>query len=197
MKEPNNASWIVPGLFIPFVLLGAFFLAQKGGAASYWALALGLVAFILLIATVQNNSVYFAAIRARTQAEAHKAFIETPKTLLALRCETMHPETARLMFLQDKTVWMVKQRKDVTLHEFADFVLFDAPIVHIDFVLNFLNNCSDKDSQIARKGLYSENSKILDPDKIVTDRAQYDALIDHLYRKGMITKPYEIGRAHV
>jgi len=186
--EPSNSRWMVPAGFFFIFMLAGYYIAQD--AAGDWkclaALALGL-AFICGISAIRNHQAYFQRVQAETFAIQRDALTETSETLLFKYARSMHPEAVRLLLLHRKKLWMIKRGKG-ELADTVDWILEEAPIVHVEFCRFFLENSSQ--SLCMAQRMLAEGSKKFDPEGLVTDREQYAAFLSVLQRSLMATQPW-------
>ena len=74
--------------------------------------------------------------------------------------------------------------------EFTDWIMEEAPTVHVDFVLWFLRSCKEDSPICVSKRLLSEGSKKMDPSGLVADRDQYKMFTELLKRWLMVTQSF-------
>jgi hypothetical protein len=97
----------------------------------------------------------------------------------------MHPEAVKALLVHRRTIWRLKY---VPIKDLVDWVLDEADNVHagfVDFVLDHSNMTA-----VMSKRLLSDGSKQFDPEDMVTDYEQYDALILLMQQKLMITQAF-------
>jgi hypothetical protein len=163
------------------------FLALYGETTDWgsWSnLWLGL-AVICAIAGLLNLVLYAYAHAGQVVMEARLAMSNTPEVRMFEAARGMHPEAVRLLLTQRKTVWRVRY---VPVEDMVDWVLDEAPSVHVGFVEFVLNN-SNADG-LMPKNLLSEGAYTFDPDKKVLDRDQYQDLVTLLQAKMMVTQAF-------
>lgn len=162
VAERNSWSWM---LWCPFFLIGTMPL-------------LGIQAWAAF-------SAYFRHLDIEDYASKRNSLATTAETRLFEYARTMHPETVKLLLLQRKVIWRVKEAKP---GEMADWVLDADPSVRVAFVEYVLENSTKV--KMMPLNLLSEGAYTFDPEKLVTDREQYHALHKLLINRGMATEAF-------
>jgi hypothetical protein len=188
MPEPRNWKWILPAMSVP-VWIVVFVLMVT---APMWELQLAsliplVCIYVFLMAAVKNYKAYFSASETDNRVALLQAEYRTPEVRLFESMQAMHPETARLALSHLLNTYTI-QDQDYDIDKFLDLVPKGAPAVHLGFMLFFLRNSTE--TQCMSKRLLSEGSKKFDPTGVTLDRDQYDALVDLLQKKMIVTRPY-------
>jgi hypothetical protein len=131
-------------------------------------------------------SAYYRHLDIEDYASKRNALSTTAETRLFEYARSMHPETVKLLLLQRKVIWRVKEAKP---GEMADWVLDADPTVRVAFVEYVLEN-STKVKMMPINTHLSEGAYTFDPEKLVTDREQYHALHKLLINRGMATEAF-------
>jgi hypothetical protein len=180
---------MVPGSLVPVMAVAAYsmFVSLTGwvNVAAWIPVGVGVVC---LLAMVQNYRAYFRDMATNDYVSRRRADNETPETIIFQAARGMHPEAVRLLLLHRKKVWMIRHDESFDLHEWVDWVLEDAPIVHADFVIYFLQHSTAY--QCMSKRELADGSKKLDPTGKVEDREQYDAFVQCLRKWLMVTQSW-------
>jgi hypothetical protein len=114
-----------------------------------------------------------------------RAIAETPETRLFEMARQMHPEAVRLLLLHRKVVWHIKETE---LRELVDWVLDADARVHVGFVEYVLKN--SKPYALMEKRRLNDKAHTFDGEKLVTDYEQYDAFVEVLQKRGMLTQGF-------
>jgi hypothetical protein len=129
---------------------------------------------------------YYRHMEIDDYATKRNALSTTAETRLFEYARTMHPETVKLLLLQRKTIWRVKEAK---LSEMADWVLDADPSVRVEFVEFVLQNSTRVKLMPMGSGL-SDGAYTFDPANLVTDYDQYRAFHRILINRGMATEAF-------
>lgn len=164
------------------VLLIAFGESAGWGRWSYAFLGL---AVICGLSGLINLVLYAYAQAGTVIAELREAMNSTPEVRMFEAAKGMHPEAVKYLLTQRRTLWRVKY---VPQAELVDWVLDDAPSVHVGFV-EFVLDHSSNDS-LMPKNLLSDGAYTFDPDNLISDRQQYDFLLILLQAKLMCTQAF-------
>jgi hypothetical protein len=97
----------------------------------------------------------------------------------------MHPDAVRYLLTQRRTLWRIRY---VAQADLVDWILDDAPSVHVGFV-EFVLDHSSSDS-LMPISMLSEGAYLFDPDKMITDRQQYNDLLMLLQQRLMVTQAF-------
>jgi hypothetical protein len=84
----------------------------------------------------------------------------------------MHPDAVKYLVVQRRTLWRLRY---VPASELVDWVLDEAPSVHVGFVEFVLDHSTEL--AVMPKSMLSQGSKHFDPDGLISDYEQYDMLI--------------------
>jgi hypothetical protein len=187
MNSPRNWKWMVPALLSPVFFICGYFASKWRGELAMWSIPIFFACLVMLWASFKNHHAYFSTIETENYTAARMAEITTPETLLFDYARQMHPEAVRLLLQHRKKVWMIRQAP-FDSREWADWVLFDAPQVHVDAVIYILTNSTE--NHVMSKRQLAEGSKKLDPDGEILDREQYEQFCALLGRWLMVTRPF-------
>lgn len=181
--RPRNWKWMVPATMIAPMIL--WWNAWSLGGEPWRKLALlpmGL-AWVCALATVVNLVTYLLSNWADVYAGLRSALNSTPEVRMFEAAKGMHPQAVEALLLHRRTLWRVKYvaRKDL-----ADWVLDEAPSVHVGFVEFVLDHSSM--GALMPMRLLSEGSRQFDPDGLVDDRKQYVDFLLLLQQKLMCTQ---------
>lgn len=190
MNEPRVWKWMVPGaLMVAMMPVAAWvnMIAERNGWAWMLWCAFFLVGTMPLfgIQAWAAFAAYYRHMEIDDYASKRNALSTTAETRLFEYARTMHPETVKLLLLQRKTIWRVKEAKP---GEMADWVLDADPSVRVAFVEYVLENSTKV--KMMPLNLLSEGAYTFDPEKLVTDREQYHAFHKILINRGMATEAF-------
>lgn len=182
--EPRNWKWMVPaGLITPCVVWWK--LAWVDWGWDEWAMIpLGL-AGVLVIAFVLNLWLYGQRRWADLYLDVQSARNATPEVRMMEAAKSMHPEAVKALLVHRRTIWRIKY---IPKKETVDWILDEASNVHagfVDYVLDHSQGIS-----LMPKRYLSEGSTQYDPDGVVTDYEQYDALLFLMQQKMMVTQAF-------
>lgn len=182
--RPRNWKWMVPAALIAPCLVWWEIWNQWGGSWSDWAVVPGVLVVILFLAALMNAYLYYEDHKADIYANFQMARNSTPEVRMFEAAKGMHPEAVKALLVHRRSVWAIKYYKT---SELVDWVLFDVPAVHVGFVDFILDHSN---GSIMPKRFLSEGSKQYDPEGLITDYEQYDALIHYMQQNLMITQAY-------
>lgn len=175
-NEPRNWKWMVPATVAALCLWG---LRSPG----WWEAPLAGVAGICALAAAVNLWIYVWSHVMTERVAMRQALNSTPQVRLFEAARSMHPDAVRWLMLQQRTVWQIKY---VPRENYVDWVLADAPSIHVGFVRFVLENSTTVSMMPMR--LLADGSKKFDPDGLVTDREQWTMLKNLLVGKLMCTE---------
>lgn len=182
MNEPRSWKWMVPAMvgLCLFVWWGT--LPLEWGR---WAwIPLGL-ALICALAAAMNFALYYGDGWSGIMTSLWAARFRTPEVMMFEAAKGMHPEAVRLLLTQRRIIWRTRY---VAQKDLVDWVLDEAPSVHVGFVRFVLEHSTD--AALMAKRMLSENSYSFDPDGMVMDREQYDDLMALLQSKLIVTEAF-------
>jgi hypothetical protein len=194
INEPRNWKWMMPfGLALlsgvgGSICIIAWAAAGTSKRADAWmwlsVLAFGLCG-ICLIATITNWWIYTQTHAANIIAIIQAAQNSTPEVRIFEAARGMHPDAVHDLLAHRRLLWRVKY---VAVGELVDWVLDEAPNVHVGFVDFVLDYSSE--TSVMPKSMLSDKSKQFDPAGVATDYEQYDSLLLLLQQKLMCTRAY-------
>jgi hypothetical protein len=158
--------------------------SMSGGVYADLAIIPAVLLVILFVAACVNLYLYLQDHNSDIFANVQAARNSTPEVRMFEAAKGMHPEAVKALLVHRRTIWRVKY---IPLKDVVDWVLDEAPNVHagfVDFVLDHSNG------SIMPKRFLSDGSRQYDPDGLVTDYEQYDALIHLMQSKLMITQAF-------
>lgn len=181
--EPRNWKWMVPAALISPCI------AWWSNALNLWKwgnwamIPLGL-AIIFGIATLVNGWAYVAEKVANMNANTRTVQNSTPEVRMFEAAKGMHPDAVKALLVHRRTIWEIKY---IPLKDSTDWVYQEMPSVHAGFVDFVLDNSN---GTLMSKRLLAEGSKKFDPDGVISDYEQYDALLLFMHSKLMVTQAY-------
>lgn len=181
-SEPRNWKWMAPStMMVLFIAIYGMVPATWGG----WGyVPLGL-AVICGVAAALNFWLYLDAHVAQSRIDLANARNATPEVRVAEAMRGMHPEAVRALMMRNRSIWRLRY---IPAEDFGDWIYDESPILHAGFVEFVLDHSSAHRGELMKKEVLSQGSKQFDPNGIVSDYEQYDALIELLERKMMITR---------
>lgn len=182
--KPRNWKWMVPAGCIPLLLVAWGSMDGNGDWARYAVIPLGL-AVVASVAALMNGILYAWHYAAQIYGDVRAVLNSTPEVRMFEAAKSMHPDTAKALLVHRRTIW---RQKYIPVKELVDYILDEAPIVHLGFVDFVLTNSNM--TAIMSKRMLSDGSKQFDPTDIVTDYEQYDALLLLLQNKLMLTEAF-------
>ena len=182
-NEPRNWKWMVPGILWVLFWVGAAWLWV---AEWNWsALTCAGIGLVLLTATVINAWAYTEAHAGKVFAEIQYSRNRTPVVMMFEYASRMHPDAVAALLTYQRIMWRVRY---VPVKDMVDWVIDEAPSVHLGFLEYVLDYSSD--ASVMPKSMLSDGSKQFDPDGMMTDYEQYDSLIMLLQQKMMCTQAF-------
>lgn len=181
INEPRNWKWMLPSVGT-VVLLIAYGETTAWGAWSYMFLG---IAIICGVSGLLNLALYIYAHAGDVIMGMRQAMNSTPEVRMFEAARGMHPDAVKYLLTQRRTLWRVRY---VPQTELVDWVLDEAPSVHVGFV-EFVLDHSTNDA-LMPKNLLSEGTFTFDPDKLISDRQQYENLLTLLQAKLMCTQAF-------
>jgi len=190
MNEPRVWKWMVPSALMVAMMPAAAWVnmvAERNGWAWMLWCSLFLVGTMPLfgIQAWAAFAAYYRHMEIDDYASKRNALSTTAETRLFEYARSMHPETVKLLLLQRKVIWRVKEAKP---GEMADWVLDADPTVRVAFVEYVLENSTKV--KMMPLNMLSEGAYTFDPEKLVTDREQYHAFHKLLINRGMATEAF-------
>ena len=180
-SEPRNWKWMVPG-GMTVILLAVYGQTRSwGGWSNIW---LGL-AIICGLAGGMNLLLYAYQHAGDIAADVWGARFSTPEVRMFEAAKGMHPEAVKALLTQRRVLWRIKY---VAQSDLVDWILDEAPSVHVGFA-EFVFEHSSMDT-LMPISMLSEGAYLFDPDKLITDRQQYNDLLLLLQQKLMVTQAY-------
>jgi len=187
---PRVWKWLVPAAVMcamPPLAMWVSAIAEKDGWPSLVFCNYFLIGLMPVLA-VQAWAAFGAYYRHQAVddfTQKRNATSNTAETRLFEYARSMHPETVRLLLLQRKLIWRIKEAKP---GEMVDWVLDADPRVHVTFVEYLLKNSNPYAMMPINK--FSEGSYSFDSEKLVTDRDQYMAFHRILLNRNMATEAH-------
>jgi len=183
-NKSRNWKWIVPSTLVPVMYLLWYWMMLNGWDTL--AILPASWSIIFLIAALINLVIYgyeqfgdkYADIRAVTHA--------TPEVRMFEAAKGMHPDAVKALLVHRRSVWRIKY---IPSRDVVDWIFDEIPNVHAGFVDYVLDN-SNNVTVMAKRGRLSEGSMQFDPEGLVSDYDQYDALIGYLKVHLMCTDAY-------
>jgi hypothetical protein len=131
---------MIPAMLAPFFWIGGNLSSKSTDPLLHvWMIPLYVIAGVLTWAALNNYLAYVSNWATDQYISRRQVDNQTPETILFEHARSMHPEAVRLLLQHRKKIWMIRQAP-FDSREWADWVLFDAPEVHVDAVINFLQN---------------------------------------------------------
>lgn len=185
-NEPRNWKWMTCAALMVVMIPIWGWMVGKGGALVDWAIVpIGLGA-IFALGTLINLWRYVEAFWTADWIRIRQVMNETPEVLMFQAARTMHPQAVENLLKHRRTLWRVKY---IPQKDLVDWVLDEAPSVHVGFVEFVLDHSSDT-SMMPKHGFLSEGSKEFDPEGLILDRDQYDDLQRLWQSKGICTQAF-------
>lgn len=181
--EPRNWKWMVPGMLAMACAVGGTRLLMEG--LEWWSWLVYGVGSVMGLGMMVNLWAYVQERGAGAYAVIRRAQNTTPEVRLFEAAKGMHPEAVAALLAHRRLLWRIKY---VPVGELVDWVLDEAPDVHVGFV-NFVLDHSTE-STVMKKGTLSEGSRQFDPAGVVTDYEQYDSLLLLMQQKLMCTEAF-------
>lgn len=183
--RPRNWKWMVPAGAVAPLLWWWHDWDSSGGIWHDAAVVPLLLTIICGLAALMNLVLYVYHYFTEMYSEIRETQNRTPEVRMFEAAKSIHPDAIKALLVHRRTIWRIKY---VPLKDLVDWILDDAEIVHAGFVDFVLEHSSEK--AIMPKRMLSEGSRAFDPEQIVSDYEQYDALILLLQNKLMITTAY-------
>ena len=188
-EGPTNGKWLWAGVgFLFFFMVGAAVGAYAPEPYTLVAVLPFGISLLLAIDAVRLHFAYFYRIQTSDDLALLDARNHTPDVLIFEAAQTMNPRTVELLLLHRKHVMALRRGRSPDNHFTVAWVLEEAPTVHLDFISHVLQNSSNY--QLMSKRILSEGSKRFDPEGLVSDRQQYDDLVNCMIGWLMVTKPF-------
>jgi len=190
ISEPRVWKWLVPAIvMLAMVPLGAWVNMISERNTWLWLgwcnfLVIGMMP-ILGIQAWAAFGAYYRHLDVQDYIDKRNAVTTTPETRLFEFARTMHPEAVKLLLMQRKTKWRVTEAK---LGDLVDWVLDADPRVRVEFVEYLLEHSSQYAMYPANS--FNEGACHFDPDKVITDREQYQAFHRILINRLIATEAF-------
>lgn len=188
--EFRTWKWMVPGMAAPILLVLQLWInnwADGAGApgAKLCGFATLPMMMILLVQAWAGFTAYYRQIEVDQLSTKRNALATTAEIRLFEATKGMHPETVRLLLKHRMAVWRIRE---TSVDQLADWVLDADPRVHYRFVEFVLINSNFY--SIYPKNRLNDKSRTFDPTGVVTDYEQYDAFVQLLQNRLMLTEAY-------
>jgi len=188
--DPKVYKWLVPGMaMVAMIPLAGWsnMIAERNS----WQWMLWCSAFlfgcmpILGIQAWAAFAAYYRRAEVQDFVDKRNALANTAEVRQFEYARTMHPETVKLLLIQRKTIWRVKEMK---ASESVDWVLDADPSVRVAFVEYFLQNSTRV--KLFSMNMLSDGAYQFDPNKLVKDYDQYRGFHRILMNRGMATEAF-------
>jgi len=182
-NRPRNWKWMIPGiLMVVCAVGGAWLWSEKNDWGAALVFGIGVVFGLGMLI---NGWAYIQDRAAISYVAIRKAQNQTPETIIFEMARTMHPDAVAALLAHRRMLWRIRY---VPVGDLVDWVLDEAPSVHVGFVQFVLEHSSE--TSLMAKSMLSEGSKQFDPDGRVQDYDQYDSLLLLLQHKGICTAAF-------
>jgi hypothetical protein len=189
--EPRVWKWLVPAFAMVMMVPMAMWVNMISRSYGWeWLPVCSTALFLLMpflgIQAWAAFKAYYRRAEVQDFVDRQNALANTAEVRKFEYSRSMHPEVLKLLLLQEKTVWRVKEAKP---GEFVDWVLDADPSVRAAFVEYVLQN-STKVKMMPMNGWLGDKTYDFDPDKLVTDYDQYRGFHRVLINRGMATEAF-------
>lgn len=174
-NEPRNWKWMTPAAVAALCVW-----ALENG---WWPTPFTALGWICGLAAVVNLYLYIQGHVAGERVAMVQARNSTPQVRLFEAARSMHPDAVRWLMLQQRIVWRMKY---VPKENYVDWILDEAPGVHVGFLRFVLENSTN--TSMMPKRLLTDGSKKFDPEGLLTDREQWDLLKNLMVSKLMCSE---------
>jgi len=179
-ENPRNWKWMIPSTLAGVFLIVWWNTQGWGTWAGVWLV----LAIVCAVAGLMNFWLYVDDHVSTSRQILIQMRNSTPEVRIAEAMKHMHPDAVAALMMHKRSVWRIRY---IPAKDIGDWIYDEAPIIHAGFVEFVLNHSNGRRGELMKKSYLSQGSKQFDPTGVVSDYEQYDALVNLMKSKMMIT----------